>query len=200
MDWAAFCEWFNNVCLAIKDFFNQPVPIIGCTIGFLVISILSILSKTSLGKKTLNKALTKIDAVKAETTKKIAFASTKINELEEEYKEKLAIAETHSQELEELLLNISEQLHNKKIAELVENYRNAKVETKTAVENIVDKSSRAIDEKLKEITNQMNEYKAQLEESYKEMLENYETELKELQEKLDAKKELTYEEQSQANE
>lgn len=48
MDWNAFVEGF-------KTFWNQPVPIIGFTVGTVILGILAIVGKTSIGKKALNK-------------------------------------------------------------------------------------------------------------------------------------------------
>lgn len=184
-------DWGN----AVKDFFNQPVPIIGCTIGFLLITILSILSKTSWGKKSINKVIGLLDNFKKETTTKISNINQMYQDLEKEYNEKLAIAETHNQELENLLLNIGEQLHNKKIKEYVESYRKTKDETKTQVSNLVEQSSKAIDIKMGEFQEQMNAYKKELEKQYQEMVEKYQKELAELQEKANAKKEQLSDEQ-----
>lgn len=39
----------------LKTFWNQPVPIIGFTIGMVIVGILFIVAKTSIGKKALNK-------------------------------------------------------------------------------------------------------------------------------------------------
>lgn len=200
MNWEIIVETFNTWCNAVKDFFNQPVPIIGCTIGFLLITILSILSKTSWGRKTINTVIGSINTLKAETTAKISETSENINNLKNEYEQKLAIAETHSQELETLLLNIGDQLHNKQIKEYVEKYRQTKQDAKTQVQNLVEQSSKAIELKMEEMQKQMDSYKNELAKQYQEMIENYEKELKELQEKVENKKELMSDGTTQANE
>lgn len=200
MNWEMIVETFNTWCNAVKDFFNQPVPIIGCTIGFLLITFLSILSKTSWGRKTINTVIGSINTLKAETTAKISETSENINNLKNEYEQKLAIAETHSQELETLLLNIGDQLHNKQIKEYVEKYRQTKQDAKTQVQNLVEQSSKAIELKMEEMQKQMDSYKNELAKQYQEMIENYEKELKELQEKVENKKELMSDGTTQANE
>lgn len=200
MNWEMIVETFNTWCNAVKDFFNQPVPIIGCTIGFLLITILNILSKTSWGRKTINTVIGSVNTLKAETTAKIAETSENINNLKNEYEQKLAIAETHSQELENLLLNIGDQLHNKQIKEYVEKYRQTKQDAKTQVQNLVEQSSKAIELKMEEMQKQMDGYKSELAKQYEEMIENYEKELKELQEKVENKKELINNDGTQANE
>lgn len=199
IDWSTIVATLEQWANVVKDFFNQPVPIIGCTIGFLLITILSILSKTSWGKKAINKAMTSINSLKDETTLKLTETSKMIEDIKNEYNEKLALSESKSQEIENLLLTISEQLHNKKIKECVEEYRKTKSETKLQVNNLVEQSSKAIDLKMSEFQEQINVYKKELEKQYQEMVANYQKELEELQEKLNEKKELTYEEH-QANE
>lgn len=190
LDWATFVETLKQWALAVKDFFNQPVPIIGCTIGFLLITILSILSKTSWGKKSINKVMGSVNTLKSETALKLSETSQMIELVKNEYNEKLALSESKSQEIENLLLNISEQLHNKKIKEYVEEYRKTKDETKLQVNNLVEQSSKAIDIKMSEFQEQMNAYKKELEKQYQEMIEKYQSELAQMQEKLNEKKEI----------
>lgn len=47
--------WFDTFAENLKIFWNQPVPIIGFTVGMVIIGALFILAKTSIGKKALNK-------------------------------------------------------------------------------------------------------------------------------------------------
>ena len=47
--------WFDTFAENLKIFWNQPVPIIGFTVGMVIIGVLFILAKTSVGKKALNK-------------------------------------------------------------------------------------------------------------------------------------------------
>ena len=49
-----FQEWLINAWAWLKDFFNQPIPIIGVSVGFALFCILKIISSTSIGKKSLN--------------------------------------------------------------------------------------------------------------------------------------------------
>ena len=64
------------------------------------------------------------------------------------------------------------------------------------VNNLVEQSSKAIDLKMSEFQEQINVYKKELEKQYQEMVANYQKELEEMQEKLNEKKELTYEHQA----
>ena len=48
-------EWFDTFAANLKDFWSQPVPIIGFTVGTCIIGFCFIFAKTSLGKKALNK-------------------------------------------------------------------------------------------------------------------------------------------------
>lgn len=114
----------------IKIFFNQPVPIIGCTIGFALMFILVIVSKTSIGKKSLNK-IKKINAdlkkqydeliVKNEQSKK--ELDSKIANLKNEYEKLLQESIDKYNELETLLLNISSNIHHREINKLIKQHK-----------------------------------------------------------------------------
>lgn len=181
MDWNAFVE-------GIKEFFAQPVPIIGCTIGALCIAILSILARTSVGKKSLKKLTnlyndgkTKVDGVYNEYQ---AFKKEKEQQLKQleseyvyykeqvkkEYENKLAIATSQIDNLRTLLLDISANLHNNKIKEIVESYKeNANTEIK-GISEIIDK----------EVDNARITYKEQFEQEIKCIAENYSKIIEEL--------------------
>lgn len=169
MQWEQIVEW-------VKDFFNQPVPIISCTVGALLIAIITIISKTSLGKKSIKRMLTAVSEVKLELTNTIAKTSDNVAQLKKEYETQLALAETHSQELEDLLLAMSEQLHNAKIRELVEQYKSKRSEIKTAYENIVAQANKALEEKKTEIEAQLKKFEEEFKKTQEEILAQYQLE------------------------
>lgn len=169
MQWEQIVEW-------VKDFFNQPVPIISCTVGALLIAIITIISKTSLGKKSIKRMLTAVSEVKLELTNTIAKTSDNVAQLKKEYETQLALAETHSQELEDLLLSISAQLHNAKIRELVEQYKSKRSEIKTAYENIVAQTNKALEEKKTEIEAQLKKFEEEFKKTQEEILAQYQLE------------------------
>ena len=107
----------------LKEFWAQPVPIIGFSVGTLIIGICTIISKTSFGKRLLNKLKgnvqelsTNVDTFKSDT-------NAKIEELKSYYEQAMALLEAKKDNTEKLLLAIAEQLHNVKIEELVKEYK-----------------------------------------------------------------------------
>lgn len=166
MQWEQIVEW-------VKDFFNQPVPIISCTVGALLITILTIISKTSIGKKSIKRMLEAVSEVKLELTNTIAKTSDNVAQLKKEYETQLALAETHSQELEDLLLSISDQLHNAKIRELVEQYKSKRSEVKTAYENIIAQTNKALEEKKAELELQLKKFEEEFKKQRDEIMAQY---------------------------
>ena len=121
-------QW-NQVATAIKDFFNQPVPIICCTVGALCVFILTIIAKTSIGKRGLKKLNTKMIALESVIKQFLADLRAEKTKAEQEYQkyiaelEKARLEEQHKREkLEELVLFIAENTHNSKIKEYVKTY------------------------------------------------------------------------------
>lgn len=120
---------WETISANIKDFFNQPVPIIGSTIGALLIFVLSVISKTSIGKKALNELKNKYNKLTTEfltILESFKKHKEKIDETLKVQKEALEIALKEKQEeidkLEELIIAISENIHNAKVKELVDTY------------------------------------------------------------------------------
>ena len=74
-------EWLDTFATNLKDFWSQPVPIIGFTVGTCIIGFCFIFAKTSLGKKALNKLQKLYDDLVAKY-KEVVKAK---NEIEKEY-------------------------------------------------------------------------------------------------------------------
>ena len=88
--WEQFCNGF-------KDFINQPLPMILFTSGACLFFALSIISKTSIGKKSLNTLKEKINGA----TKKLNNATDNANNLIKEFNEYKECVEQEKQELVE---------------------------------------------------------------------------------------------------
>lgn len=124
---------WQEICQAIKDFFNQPVPIICCSIGTLLVFVLVIFSKTSLGKKALNtlKGLIK------ELTKQITDLIDKFKGFKEDVNKTLeqqnkilenALNEKQQEidDLKALVEIIARNTHNVKSIQALEEYKRKK--------------------------------------------------------------------------
>lgn len=122
MQWEAIVE-------AIKTFFNQPVPVIGCTIGFLLIFVLKVISSTSIGKKALNRLTFQHEEMKKHVTNSIKdfekateAAKQELADQKKYYEAHLAAYEKKYAELETLLLEIAKNVHNRRVKEIVDQY------------------------------------------------------------------------------
>ncbi len=78
MDW-------NSIVEGIKTFFNQPVAIIGCSVGCLLFYTLVFLSKTSFGKKSIRKVNNAFDELKQGYEENKAQLGEKVAYLQNEY-------------------------------------------------------------------------------------------------------------------
>ena len=165
---------WNEVVANIKDFFNQPVPIIGCTVAYALVFILVILSKTSLGKKLLKKLSTKIDELR------IAFATleddtkAQLEEYKKQYEEEKNKVESKVAILEEVCLIIGENSHNEQVKKAMEQCKDKLSIAKTNYEELVEKRVQEEKDKLEQ------EYKAKYEEFYKGYLEQQKAKIEEL--------------------
>lgn len=106
---------FEAIVNAIKDFMNQPIPIIACSVGSLLTFVLTIISKTTIGKKSLN--LLKKGYAELETKytniKDKTFST--YDELEKLYTEKINIMQSEYNALCEFLIVIAENTNNVKV-------------------------------------------------------------------------------------
>lgn len=131
-------EQWNQLKDAIRDFFNQPLPIIIGTIVMVLIYTLVIFSKTSLGRKALNLLKNEIAKLREQIKVGLQLFNDKAKECENALKQaKKTIEEQneHIAKLETLLISIANAQSNVKIKKLVEEYRNGKEVTEDGREN-----------------------------------------------------------------
>lgn len=167
MSWESIVEW-------VKDFFNQPVPIIGVSVGLLLLYSLVIFSKTSLGKKALNTLRTKCEEAKkeTETIKKevdefkeriIKETSEQVSSMKEYYETELKKGEAKIAVLEKLCISMAELSHNGKIESVVEETKDKLVSCKTdfdfMVEEKVEQTKATYEEKYE---TEMKHYKEEV--------------------------------------
>lgn len=178
-NWEQFCAGF-------KDFINQPLSIILGTIISVVLVALTIIGKTSFGKKQFLVLKSKIEIASTKLKDKEQelenalesfkeFKESKeqeIKTLTNDFDAKLYAYKEEISKLETLCLNMAKNVNNKHIQELVMNYEqnrididklnvsdiveNAKKEVKEQFEEKVDELCKKVDEKLNEL-NKLNE-------------------------------------------
>jgi len=121
---------WNEITYNIEQFWNKPVPIIGFTIGTLIIGIIVIISKTSFGRKWIlrfkdwyqelnvkyNEAIEAKDKIIAEKDEIIA-------NLTKEYETKIALLNENRNKEREMIIAIAENINNVKIKKLVEEFK-----------------------------------------------------------------------------
>lgn len=156
---------WDQIVNALKDFFSQPVPIIGCTIGALAVLIFGIIKKSSIGKKSLlkltglyNDMTSKFELVKLEY-------DAKYEELKTEYENKLALISNKKDEVEELLLAIAPYIHNAKVQELIEDYNKHKhslISISSVVEAKVEETKKYYETLLSELKAEIEKIKDSL--------------------------------------
>ena len=138
---------WEQIIQKIADFWNMPVPIIGFTVGTVVLGIIWIISKTSLGKKAINWCKIQITAMKEANEKAksdyeeiIKAKDEIITGLTKEYEEKLAIVEYNKEQERNFIINALSQINNVKIKKLLEEYKNSiqPITISEVVENIKD--------------------------------------------------------------
>ena len=152
---------WNEIVANVKDFFNQPVTIIGSSILFLLVFILVIFSKTSIGKKVLKKLTSAIANLIAQFN---AFRKEVKEQMDEGFKkyeeEKLQI-EAKVATLEKICLIIAENTHNEKIKGAVSVLKNELSICKTNYEELVEKRVLSAKEKYElEAKEKLDSYEA----------------------------------------
>lgn len=160
---------WNEIVENIKTFFNQPVPIIGCTIGFALIFALAVISKTSIGTRVLKKLTAWYNEIKEKVTAFIQEMNKKAVEMENKYNEQISIAEAKWHKADELLTLIVENSHNVKIKEAYENYKKS---IEGYVTDFEIELKAEIEEKVAEIKNaEIDMLKSQIEQLVKKVNE-----------------------------
>lgn len=122
---------WETIVQKIADFWNMPVPIIGFTVGSVVLGIIWIISKTSFGRKSINWCKNQLkemkdanDKAKADYEETIKLKDEIIAGLTAEYEEKLALVQLNRDKEREIIIAIGEKINNVKIKKIIEEYKN----------------------------------------------------------------------------
>lgn len=157
MDWNTIVEGF-------KVFWSQPVPIIGFTVGTVIIGALSIISKTSIGKKALNSLKAKYNdlvngynEVKKQYDEIIAKKDEIITTMTEEYNNKLALIQANKDKEREVIIALGNCINNVKVKKIIEEY--SQLDEITDVSQFVDDIKNKYESKYQELLAQIEELK-----------------------------------------
>lgn len=141
--------WFDVMCEKISQFWNHPVAQTGFTIGMIIVGIITIISKTSIGRKALNwmknsyvDLLNKFNDFKAEKEKQIEQLKLEyINEFLEEkrkFDEQIAILDNENQDLRNLIIYIGENINNKNIQSYIADFKAKMQDHATELNDVVN--------------------------------------------------------------
>lgn len=125
---------WDQIVEAIRQFWNQPVPIIGFTVGAVLLAILGIIAKTSIGKKQLNKLKIEIN-----------IERDRYAELQKFYESKLQIAEKNKELERQFIYEICENINNVNVKSICEKYK-SQFENITYDQVVEDAKAQAIKE------------------------------------------------------
>lgn len=170
----------------LRNSLALPIPIIGITMGSLLLVLLLLFSKTSLGKALLNKSLDALNkGIQATNECKQILAETKKSaeemvvakqkELEEFKETSAALVDGVRQEVrnkEQFYLEVFKEINNVNIQEKVDAY--IQEETSQQFEDASEIIKNAKDETRKEYDNQLEEMNKQIELLKKAIYENKE--------------------------
>jgi len=168
---------WDQIVNAIREFMNQPVPIICCSVGALLVFVLTIIAKTSIGKKSLNQLKEMYRQMESKHTEiMLSYQSSEVehinrmSEMKNYYEEKLAIVESEKAKLEELIYFIGENIHNKNIESKIADYKEEASKRINDISQVVneevEKSKtkfaveiKLINEEIKKLYEEIKEYK-----------------------------------------
>ena len=160
--------WFQDFMTWIKDFFNRPVPIIGFTVGALVIAVLTILSKTSFGRKAIRTMKQYCADLKVQFVTLKEESEKKLEEQKQSYEEKLALVEYNRKQEREFIIEALSSIHNVGVQHALEQY-------KTMVS--YEKISEVVDAEKAKLE---KEYEAKFEAFTQALIADYEKKIAEL--------------------
>lgn len=149
---------WDQIVNTINAFFNTPVPIICCSVGSLLIFIIAVISKTSIGKKALNKLTKQYNEITDIYQKAKVDYEKHITELKQDYETKLALVQAKRDDVEKLLIYVCENTNNKKVKEALELYK----QSTTKVVEISDLVSEKEKEVRKECEEKLNYFESQV--------------------------------------
>ena len=137
MDWTKISENWDVFVNGLKEFFNQPVPIIGCSVAALLVCVLTILSKTSFGKKLLFRLKTMILDIKFEMEAWIKLADQELKDIKQYTESEVLKTGALVGECVKLLEIVCENSHNAKIKEAYTEFKANTEQVKLDFENYV---------------------------------------------------------------
>ena len=164
---------WNEIVANIKDFFNQPVSIIGCSVGFLLVFVLVIISKTSFGRKALKFLKGKVAKLESEYSEFKDETQNLLENMKAKYEEQVMIAESKVAVLEEVLMIVAENTHNEQV-------KKAMVQCKEKLSIAQTNYEQLVDAKVKETEEKVVDYEKQLKEKYETELNHYKVEFEQL--------------------
>lgn len=136
----------------VKDFFNQPIPIIGCSVGFALIFVLTIISKTSLGKKALVEMKNYFSSVKAEyeAFKKlhnqyVADKEKEITLIKEQCELLISQIKEEAKQRDAEILSVLSEIPNKKVQEKLLELKKQPILDQISEEIVIDKQTTEIE-------------------------------------------------------
>lgn len=153
MDW-------NQIVEGIKEFWNQPVPIIGFTVGTVIIGVIAILAKTSIGKKALNwmkekyaELVNGYNETKKQYEEIIKTKDETIAKLTEMYNEKLALVQANKDKEREIIIALGNCINNLKVKKIIEEYSQSK--EITDLSDLVDEVKAKYESKYQELLSRL---------------------------------------------
>ena len=132
-----FTEWVGDAWNWIKDFFNQPIPIIGVSILFVTLFVLKIVATTTIGKRGLRKLEKSFNDFVSETNSLLRHNEKQEEEFKKDVHKAIGFYEDKNEiekkemfikiaKLEALVLKISEENHNRNVKKLIAEYKEGK--------------------------------------------------------------------------
>lgn len=122
-------EWLDTAVAWLRDFFNQPVPIIGCSVLALGTFVATVIGKTSIGKKALiefrsglSDISSRVSDVSVKAKDSLYKAKLEAEELKKELEAELYNVQKKCERQDELILSIAKEIHNSKVKALIEDY------------------------------------------------------------------------------
>ena len=177
-NWTNFVEWWDKMADGVKVFFNQPVPIIGCTVLSLLVFVLTVLSKTSWGKKGINWCKNQISFLVAGFKELKEGTEKEVKEIKEFSETERQKLEAQYSELSELIVAVAENSHNAKVKSALLKYKEKTDSIKTSFDSYVEeKVAQANDEKYKSQLDDLNNRINELLEKVENTAQNGEKEL-----------------------
>ena len=128
---------WEEIVEGIKEFFNQPITIIVSSLTSATVGILTIISKTSFGRKSIawlkeriSHAIEQVEKNEVKVVEAIDFTRAKTDELKNHYEAKLNELYNQLDLFQKGMVAIIEQIPNikvqEKLKEFVDQYENAK--------------------------------------------------------------------------